>query len=64
MTATTGMTRLTAVLPTPTITALIGRGQLALVKIGGARGVLRRDLEAYLTALGDRQGVVPGIGCE
>ncbi|MGH8960058.1 MAG: helix-turn-helix domain-containing protein [Jatrophihabitantaceae bacterium] len=34
-----------------TVTAMIGRGQLASVKIGGERRVLRRDLEAYLTAL-------------
>lgn len=34
-----------------TVTTLIGRGQLASVKIGGARRVLRRDLDAYLSAL-------------
>jgi excisionase family DNA binding protein len=35
-----------------TVTTLIGRGRLASVKIGGARRVLRRDLDAYLIALG------------
>lgn len=34
-----------------TVTAMIARGEIASVKIGGARRVLRRDLDAYLTAL-------------
>jgi len=34
-----------------TVVALIARGDLASVKIGAARRVLRRDLDAYLTAL-------------
>lgn len=34
-----------------TVASMIGRGELASVKIGGARRVLRRDLDAYLTAL-------------
>jgi excisionase family DNA binding protein len=34
-----------------TVATMIGRGQLASVKIGAARRVLRRDLDAYLTAL-------------
>ena len=34
-----------------TVATMIGRGQLASVKIGAARRVLRRDLEAYLRAL-------------
>lgn len=34
-----------------TVTAMIGRRELASVKIGGARRVLRRDLDAYLGAL-------------
>jgi excisionase family DNA binding protein len=35
-----------------TVAGLIGRGELTSVKIGGARRVLRRDLDAYLTGLG------------
>ena len=34
-----------------TVTTLISRGELVSVKIGGARRVLRRDLDAYLAAL-------------
>jgi excisionase family DNA binding protein len=34
-----------------TITAMIGRRELLSVKIGGARRVLRRDLDAYLGSI-------------
>ncbi|HVU92232.1 MAG TPA: helix-turn-helix domain-containing protein [Jatrophihabitans sp.] len=34
-----------------TVATLISRGELASVKIGSARRVLRRDLDAYLAAL-------------
>lgn len=34
-----------------TVATMICRGQMPSVKIGGARRVLRRDLDAYLTAL-------------
>ena len=34
-----------------TVTAMITRGELASVKIGGARRVLRRDLDRYLNSL-------------
>ena len=39
------------VLSRSTVAAMIARGELASVKIGGARRVLRRDLDAYLTTL-------------
>lgn len=35
-----------------TVTSMIGRGELASVKIGGARRVRRRDLDEYLERLG------------
>jgi excisionase family DNA binding protein len=39
------------VLSRSTVTAMIARGELASVKIGGARRVLRRDLDEYLNSL-------------
>jgi excisionase family DNA binding protein len=34
-----------------TVTAMIGRGELPSVKVGGSRRVLRRDLETYLASI-------------
>lgn len=39
------------VLSRSTVAAMIARGELASVKIGGARRVLRRDLDEYLDSL-------------
>lgn len=34
-----------------TVTLMIGREELASVKVGGSRRVLRRDLDAYLASI-------------